>query len=176
MPSRVAMRRAAARVASRRGSSITMRPCNHGCSINHNGATVVLPAPGGATSSAQPRVSSAVASSGSTSATGRSRACSRQRHVSAECRRAVERPRVAGDRDRRADPGGRSGDLLGDRSPLRGVPSLGAGLQVPSRRMNTKAGNSPSASVRTNARRGRNTRGTVRSAGRGTPWRRRRRR
>ena len=39
----------------------------------------------------------------------------RQRHGSAECWCAVERPRVAGHRDGRADPRRRRGDLLGDR-------------------------------------------------------------
>ena len=61
-------------VASRRGSSITMRPSSHGCSISHSGATVVLPAPGGATSSAEPWCSSASPNSARTSTTGRSRA------------------------------------------------------------------------------------------------------
>jgi len=53
----------------------------------------------------------------------------RQRHVSAECWCAVKRPGVAGDGDRRADPRGRSGDLLGDRLPLGRIPTLGTSLQ-----------------------------------------------
>ena len=49
------MCRAAARAASRRGSSITMRrPASHGSSSSASGTRVVLPAPGGACSTAAP--------------------------------------------------------------------------------------------------------------------------
>ena len=47
------MRWAAARAASRRGSSITIRsPASHGSSRRRSGTIVVLPAPGGACSTA----------------------------------------------------------------------------------------------------------------------------
>ncbi len=52
-----------------------------------------------------------------------------QHYISAECWCAVKRPRVTGNRDGRADPSRRGGDLLGNFAPLCGVPSLGAGLQ-----------------------------------------------
>ena len=49
-----AIRRAAARVARRRGSSMTIRcPPSHGSPRSASGTTVVLPAPGGATSTAR---------------------------------------------------------------------------------------------------------------------------
>ena len=83
-----------------------------------------------------------------TSTTGRSSSCCRQRHGSAECWRAVERPRIAGHRDGRADPRRRRGDLLGHRAPLPRRPSpRRTACSVPSRRMNTNAGSwaSPSA-------------------------------
>lgn len=48
-PRVAAMRRAAIRAASRRGSSITMeRPASQGSSSSAGGTRVVLPAPGGA--------------------------------------------------------------------------------------------------------------------------------
>jgi hypothetical protein len=61
------MREAAARAASRLGSSITIRP--QPASISAIGTRVVLPAPGGATSIALPRNRS---SAGSVSSTGKS--------------------------------------------------------------------------------------------------------
>ena len=71
-PSRSAMRRAAARAARRRGSSITIRrSSNHGSASRRSGTMVVLPAPGGAWSTADEawrradRSSSIVASTGS---------------------------------------------------------------------------------------------------------------
>ena len=52
-PSVCAIRRATARAASRRGSSIRMRlPAAHGSWSNTNGTTVLFPAPGGAVSTA----------------------------------------------------------------------------------------------------------------------------
>ena len=52
-PSRLAMRLAAARAARRRGSSRMMvRPLHHGAPRRCSGTSVVLPAPGGATSTA----------------------------------------------------------------------------------------------------------------------------
>ena len=56
-----AMRRAAARAASLRGSSITMRSFgkSHEVSKRRNGASVVLPEPGGATSTARRALKSA---------------------------------------------------------------------------------------------------------------------
>ena len=53
----------------------------------------------------------------------------RQRHVSAECWCAVKRSRVTGNWDGRADPCRCRSDLLGDLTPLFGVPTFGAGLQ-----------------------------------------------
>ena len=41
----------------------------------------------------------------------------------------MERPRITGNWDGWADPGGCSSNLFGDSSPLRGVPTLGRGLQ-----------------------------------------------
>src|SRR5690349_2384064 len=61
-PSVAAIRSATARVASRRGSSMTMRlPRAHGSSSSASGTTVLLPAPGGATTTALPPVRSAAA-------------------------------------------------------------------------------------------------------------------
>ena len=60
------MRAAAARAAIRRGSSTTMRlPFAHGSSASTSGTRVVLPAPGGATSTAALRARSAAVSAGS---------------------------------------------------------------------------------------------------------------
>ncbi len=62
------MRSAAARAASRRGSStISLPPAAQGSSISASGVTVVLPAPGGATSTAALRSASAAFSAGSAS-------------------------------------------------------------------------------------------------------------
>ena len=72
-PINEAKRRAAARAASRRGSSITMRcPFNQLSLIRRNGTRVVLPAPGGATKTAVRRVANAARSSVTTSSIGRS--------------------------------------------------------------------------------------------------------
>src|SRR6187549_3765490 len=66
------MRSATARVASRRGSSITMRlPRVHGSSRSASGTTVLLPAPGGATTTALPPARSAAASGPKASSIGR---------------------------------------------------------------------------------------------------------
>ena len=66
------MRRAAARAASRRGSCITIfRPPSHGASSSASGTRVVLPAPGGATSTAAVRSASAAFRRGRASSTGR---------------------------------------------------------------------------------------------------------
>src|SRR5216684_8077001 len=71
-PSVHAMRAAAARAASRRGSSTRiLRPAAHGSSSSANGARVVLPAPGGATSTAERPFESAVLNAGNASSTGR---------------------------------------------------------------------------------------------------------
>ena len=71
-PSVAAMRSATARVASRRGSSITMRlPRTHGSSSNASGTTVLLPAPGGATTTALLPERSAAASGARASSIGR---------------------------------------------------------------------------------------------------------
>ncbi len=65
------MRRAAARAASRRGSSSRILPLPiHASPSSASGTSVVFPAPGGATSTALTPVSSARASSGRTSTTG----------------------------------------------------------------------------------------------------------
>src|SRR5690348_15783813 len=70
-PSVRAMRSAAARAAIRRGSSTRiLRPFAQACSASTSGTRVVLPAPGGATSTAASRVSSAAVSAGSTSSIG----------------------------------------------------------------------------------------------------------
>ena len=67
-----AMRAAAARAASRRGSKIRiLRPSSHGSSSSASGTRVVLPAPGGATSTMALRARSAAAMSGSTASMGR---------------------------------------------------------------------------------------------------------
>ena len=66
------MRRAAARAASRLGSSTTIRPePSTGSAIRRNGTTVVLPAPGGATSTAVPDPVRAATTSATTASTGR---------------------------------------------------------------------------------------------------------
>ena len=70
------MRSAAARAARRRGSSITMRPVAPAAS-RAGGTPVVLPAPGGACSTARPAVSSAPMRRGRTSSMGRAKARSR---------------------------------------------------------------------------------------------------
>ncbi len=69
-PISAAIRRAAARAATRRGSATTTRPLVRPASAS--GTSVVLPVPGGATRTAAPARSSASASSGSTDRTGRS--------------------------------------------------------------------------------------------------------
>ena len=67
-----AMRDAAARAASRRGSSTRILPLlTHGSSIRTSGTRVVLPAPGGATSTAQLLAASASHSAGRASSIGR---------------------------------------------------------------------------------------------------------
>src|SRR5688572_25347073 len=66
------MRSATARVASRRGSSMTMRwPRAHGSSSSASGTTVLLPAPGGATTTALRPARSASASGARASSIGR---------------------------------------------------------------------------------------------------------
>ena len=66
------MRAAAARAASRRGSSRMRRlPFAHGSSRSASGARVVLPAPGGATSTAFECAASAECRAGSASSIGR---------------------------------------------------------------------------------------------------------
>jgi hypothetical protein len=66
------MRRAAARVARRLGSRTTMRrPASHSASSRRRGTMVVLPEPGGATSTAAPRSASASRNAGTASSTGR---------------------------------------------------------------------------------------------------------
>ena len=65
------MRAAAARAAIRRGSSTRiLRPSAHGSSASTSGTRVVLPAPGGATSTAASRARSAAVSAGSASSIG----------------------------------------------------------------------------------------------------------
>src|SRR4051812_14636003 len=67
------MRRAAARAASRRGSSRTILPVpSQDASSSASGTSVVLPAPGGATSTALLPAPSASLSAGSTADTGSS--------------------------------------------------------------------------------------------------------
>ncbi len=71
--------RAAARAASRRGSSMTiLPPPSQGASSSASGTSVVLPAPGGACSTAAPLASNAARSSGSAAPIGSS-ACQRSR-------------------------------------------------------------------------------------------------
>src|SRR5688572_25812097 len=66
------MRSATARVASRRGSSMTMRLLRaHGSSSSASGTTVLLPAPGGATTTALPPERSAAPSGARASSIGR---------------------------------------------------------------------------------------------------------
>ena len=70
-PSVAAMRSAAARAASRRGSSTRIfLSAAHGSSISTSGTRVVLPAPGGATSTAACARRSAAVSAGSASSIG----------------------------------------------------------------------------------------------------------
>ncbi|CAB4612468.1 unannotated protein [freshwater metagenome] len=72
-PSMCAIRCAAARAASLRGSSITMRrPRIHGSCSSRKGTRVVLPAPGGATRTALRCCASASRSGAMASSTGRS--------------------------------------------------------------------------------------------------------
>ena len=68
------LRRAEARAASRRGSRSTTRSFrpSHGAPSRASGTSVVLPAPGGATSTALPLLSSALRRPGRTSETGSS--------------------------------------------------------------------------------------------------------
>ncbi len=72
-PSSHAIRRAAARAAMRRGSATTTRRAGPAPSrpASAGGTSVVLPVPGGATSTAVPCVSRAPASPGRASRTGR---------------------------------------------------------------------------------------------------------
>ena len=71
-PSVFAIRSAAARAASRRGSSTRMRrlSCAHSSPASTSGTRVVLPAPGGATSTAAFCVRSAAVKSGSAASMG----------------------------------------------------------------------------------------------------------
>ena len=65
------MRRAAALAANRRGSSMTIPvPSNHGSPSNASGTPVVLPAPGGAWSTAPWPTRSVSRSAGSTCSIG----------------------------------------------------------------------------------------------------------
>ena len=84
-----AIRAAAARAASRRGSRTRIfLPLAHGSSSRTSGTRVVLPAPGGATSTAALLPASAAARSGSASSMGRDvskvRIC-RRRHPAPAC-------------------------------------------------------------------------------------------
>ena len=72
-PKVFAMRSAAARAAIRRGSSTRIFPVAHGSCASTSGTRVVLPAPGGATSTATLRVRSAAVSAGRASSMGRSK-------------------------------------------------------------------------------------------------------
>src|SRR5688500_6243280 len=66
------MRVATARVASRRGSSMmSLAPLSHGSSSNAIGTTVLLPAPGGASTTALRCCRSCLRNSGRTSSMGR---------------------------------------------------------------------------------------------------------
>ena len=65
------MNDAAARAARRRGSSITsLAPPSHGSAMSASGTRVVLPAPGGASSTATVRAASAARSDGMISSIG----------------------------------------------------------------------------------------------------------
>ena len=66
-----AMRAATARAATRRGSSSSRRfPCAQGSSSNASGTTLLLPAPGGASSTAEACVFRAASSAGSAASIG----------------------------------------------------------------------------------------------------------
>ncbi len=66
------MNDAAARAAIRRGSSMTIRPpASHGACSNANGTWVVLPAPGGASSTRRGRSASEATISGSSGEMGK---------------------------------------------------------------------------------------------------------
>src|SRR5690606_18582326 len=69
-PSVVAMRSAAALAAIRRGSSMTIRPSTSRAAPRASGTRVVLPAPGGATSTARPASPRAAISAGSAASLG----------------------------------------------------------------------------------------------------------
>lgn len=69
-PNNAAIRAAAARAANRRGSATTMRPDDPAASAN--GTNVVLPVPGGATSTATPRSANVAVIRSSSGRTGRS--------------------------------------------------------------------------------------------------------
>ena len=70
-PNVFAMRSAAARAAMRRGSSTRIFPLAHGSLFSTSGTRVVLPAPGGATSTATFDERNAAVSAGSASSMGR---------------------------------------------------------------------------------------------------------
>ena len=70
------MNPAAARAATRRGSSNTsLRPASHGSSSSASGTRVVLPAPGGASSTSRVDAVSAARTSGNSASMGKAGVC-----------------------------------------------------------------------------------------------------
>ena len=119
-PSVAAMRAAAARAARRRGSSRMRRlPFAHGSPRSASGARVVLPAPGGATSTALECSASAVRSADSTSSIGRGR----RRTV---MRASLRKPRRCDERARTGKPTVASGWVWSRASQPRQPPTLTA--------------------------------------------------
>ena len=102
------MRAAAARAASRRGSSTTILPvAAKGSSSSASGTRVVLPAPGGATSTARVPASSAATSRGRASSIGSGSAKARMRLNTADGERGKRpKPFSRSRRRRREAPDG----------------------------------------------------------------------
>src|SRR5688500_1535998 len=86
-----AMNAAAARAASRRGSSMMIRPSlSHGACSSAGGTRVVLPAPGGATRTRFGAAASAASTSASTSSTGKCTSIRRPRSMPCASAAATE--------------------------------------------------------------------------------------
>ena len=134
-----AIRRAAARVARRRGSSITIRwPASHASSSRASGITVVLPAPGGATSTARRCSARAARTAGIASTTGRSGSAGRSGGPEGTGQPSAGEPRK--------DPG-RRGRARGSRSTSRS-------RRWRRRPLPTRAGSNPAQRQRRRRRRG----------------------
>ena len=114
-PSMNAMRCAAARAARRRGSSITiLRPATQFSCMRRSGTSVVLPAPGGAMSTACRRVARASRRGAMAPSTGRPVFG----NESDKCGCAAKRARVAGPRNGGSRPTGKSCNSCGNFFPI----------------------------------------------------------